>query len=65
MTARGILVYHHRRRKHPSGARLAAQRDAENPEQPLGFFARFQGKLLTPAHPQRLERFEQLEPTTY
>jgi hypothetical protein len=32
ITDRGILVCHHLRRKHPSGARLAARRDADNPE---------------------------------
>ena len=30
ITDRGILVRHQRRKKHPSGARFAARRDAEN-----------------------------------
>ena len=30
ITNRGILVGHQRRRKHPSGTRLAARRNAEN-----------------------------------
>jgi hypothetical protein len=36
ITDRGILACHQRRRKHPSCARLAARRDAENREGPLG-----------------------------
>ena len=60
ITDRGILVCHQRRRKHPSGARLAPRRDADNLQRPRWFFARVQEELLPPAHPQRLER-----PTSY
>ncbi len=60
ITDRGILVCHQRRRKHPSCVRLAPRRDADNLERPRWFFARVQGELLPPAHPQRLER-----PTSY
>jgi hypothetical protein len=44
--------------------RLAARRDADDLNRPRWYFARVQGELLPPAHPQRLkrlERFEQLE----
>ena len=60
ITARGVFVCHQRGRKHPSCVRLAPRRDADNLERPRWFFARVQGELLPPAHPQRLER-----PTSY
>jgi hypothetical protein len=35
ITDRGILGYHQWRRKHPSGARFAARRDADNRKRDL------------------------------
>ena len=44
-----------------SGARNAAQRDAENSDRPRQFFTGVRGELLPPTHPQRLEQLEPLE----